>query len=154
MKTLRNIAKQALRMSLATCLATTMAWAGNGAQWGSPTSHGGIYDTSFALEAESTCLSGCHESNTTLLESHANSYMTHVMVKCNACHGTHTASEVGKVKPNLTGYTASSGITGYKVPKDRCLTCHSSMLTSKRHPKNSSECLSCHGAHDFTPPNR
>jgi nitrate reductase cytochrome c-type subunit len=80
--------------------------------------------------------------------------MTHVMVKCNACHGTHTAAEVGKVKPNLTGYTASSGITGYRVPKDRCLTCHGATLNDRKHPRNPAECLSCHGPHDFTPPNR
>ncbi|MBZ0105740.1 MAG: hypothetical protein K8H84_08930 [Sulfuricella denitrificans] len=109
-----------------------------------------VFDTSFAVEYEYSCLSGgCHETNVTLVNQHKQSYMTHIMVKCNTCHGTHTKTEVGKVKPNLTGYTASSGVTGYKVPKDRCLTCHSAALNLGGHPKNPGECLSCHAPHAF-----
>lgn len=109
-----------------------------------------VFDTSFAVEYEHSCLTGgCHETNTTLVSQHRQSYMTHIMVKCNACHGTHTKTEVGKTKPNLTGYTASSGVTGYKVPKDRCITCHSAALNLGGHPKNPGECLSCHAPHTF-----
>lgn len=109
-----------------------------------------VYDTSFAVEYEHSCLTGgCHETNATLVNQHKQSYMTHIMVKCNTCHGTHTRAELGKVKPNLTGYTASSGVTGYKVPKDRCLTCHSAALNQSGHPKNPGECLSCHAPHIF-----
>lgn len=112
-----------------------------------------VFDTSYAVEASSSCLSGgCHEKNATLMTGYKTSYMTHVMVKCNACHGTHTAAELGKPKPNLTGYVSGMGATGYLVPKDRCLTCHSSMLTSPKHPKNSQECLSCHTPHVFALP--
>lgn len=110
-----------------------------------------VYDTSFAVEYEYSCLTGgCHETNATLVDQHRQSYMTHIMVKCNTCHGTHTQAEVGKTKPNLTGYTASSGVTGYKVPKDRCLTCHSAALNQGGHPKNPGECLSCHAPHIFS----
>lgn len=109
-----------------------------------------VYDTSFAVEYEYSCLTGgCHETNANLVNQHKQSYMTHTMVKCNTCHGTHTRAELGKVKPNLTGYTASSGVTGYKVPKDRCLTCHSAALNLGGHPKNPGECLSCHAPHIF-----
>lgn len=107
------------------------------------------FDTSFAVEYSYACLSGCHEQNTTLLNEYAQSFMTHAMVKCNTCHGTHTAAELGKPKPNLTGYTASSGSTGYTIPKDRCLTCHTAVLSQSRHPKNPSECKSCHQPHVF-----
>lgn len=109
-----------------------------------------VYDTSFAVEYEYSCLTGgCHETNANLVDQHRQSYMTHIMVKCNTCHGTHTPAEVGKIKPNLTGYTASSGVTGYKVPKDRCLTCHSAALNQNKHPNNPGECLSCHAPHIF-----
>jgi Cytochrome c554 and c-prime len=112
-----------------------------------------VFDTTYAVEASSSCLSGgCHETNATLVTGYKASYMTHVMVKCNACHGTHTAAELGKPKPNLTGYISGMGATGYKVPRDRCLACHSSMLSSAKHPKNSQECLSCHTPHIFAPP--
>lgn len=122
--------------ALLACMAT-QAWAAG-------------FDTSFAVEYEYSCLTGgCHETNTTLVNSHKASYMTHVMVKCNTCHGTHTAAEVGQAKPNLTGYVAGMGATGYKVPKDRCLTCHSSALNQKGHPKYPGECLSCHSPHQF-----
>ena len=114
-----------------------------------------VFDTTYAVEASSSCLTGgCHENNATLMTGFKASYMTHVMVKCNTCHGTHTAAELGKPKPNLTGYVSGMGATGYKVPKDRCLTCHSKALTSNKHPNNPSECLSCHAPHTFPTPNR
>lgn len=131
------------------------AWAGKNGGSATTTTTTQVYDTSFAVEYSYSCLTGgCHETDTTLLDGYKASYMTHVMVKCNACHGTHTAAEVGNPKPNLTGYVAGMGATGYKVPKDRCLVCHSSMLSSSQHPKNPSECLSCHGPHDFVPPTK
>ena len=133
--------------------AVPQAWAGKGpggGGGGGTTTPAGTYDTSFAVEYEYSCLTGgCHETNTNLVDTHKASYMTHVMVKCNACHGTHTAAEVGQVKPNLTGYTASSGVTGYRVPKDRCLVCHSATLSNSAHPKNPNECISCHAPHMF-----
>ena len=133
---------------LAMCMATQV-WAGKNSG-GSTSTTTQIYDTSFAVEYSYSCLSGgCHETNTTLLNGYKASYMTHVMVKCNACHGTHTAAEVGQVKPDLTGYTSSSGVTGYKVPKDRCLVCHTAVLTLKGHPNNPSDCISCHTPHEF-----
>ncbi|HUX91867.1 MAG TPA: hypothetical protein VMV48_14370 [Gallionellaceae bacterium] len=108
-----------------------------------------VFDTSYAVEASSSCLSGgCHESNATLMTGYKASYMTHVMVKCNTCHGTHTAAELGKPKPNLTGYISGMGATGYKVPKDRCVACHSS-ASGQGHPNNPGECLSCHAPHKF-----
>lgn len=114
-----------------------------------------VFDTSYAVEASSSCLTGgCHENNATLMTGYRASYMTHVMVKCNTCHGTHTAAELGKPKPNLTGYVSGMGATGYKVPKDRCLACHTSALSSAKHPQNPSECLSCHTPHTFAPPGK
>jgi nitrate reductase cytochrome c-type subunit len=108
-----------------------------------------VFDTSYAVEASSSCLSGgCHEKNSTLMTGYKASYMTHVMVKCNACHGTHTAAELGKPKPNLTGYISGMGATGYKVPKDRCVACHSA-ASGQGHPNNPTECLSCHAPHQF-----
>lgn len=129
--------KRALGMlfALAACTAT-QAWAGE--------------DTSFAVEYEYSCLTGgCHETNTTLLNSHKQSLMTHVMVKCNTCHGTHTAAELGKAKPNLTGYVAGKGATGYKIPDDRCLTCHSNAPSWMQ---NQSSCMNCHTPHEFARP--
>lgn len=109
-----------------------------------------VFDTSYAVEASSSCLGGgCHETNTRLLDGYSQSYMTHVMVKCNTCHGTHTAAELGKPKPNLTGYYSGIGATGYVVGKDRCIACHSDKLNSGGHPSNPSECISCHAPHVF-----
>ena len=108
-----------------------------------------VFDTTYAVEKEYSCLTGgCHETNATLMTTHKASYMTHVMVKCNACHGTHTAAEVGKPKPNLTGYIVGMGATGYLVPKDRCVACHSA-ASGQGHPNNPGECLSCHAPHTF-----
>lgn len=109
------------------------------------------FDASFALEYSGSCLTGgCHELNTTLVNEYAQSYMTHTMVKCNACHGTHTAAEVGQEKPNLTGYYPGIGAVGYVVGKDRCLVCHSSTENNGSHPGRPSECLSCHAPHVFS----
>jgi hypothetical protein len=106
-------------------------------------------DTSYAIEKSYSCLSGgCHETNTQLLNGHANSLMTHAMVKCNACHGTHTAAQVGQPKPNLTGYYPGIGATGYVVGKDRCLACHS-VQQLPRHNSKPGECISCHTPHVF-----
>ena len=126
----------------------SFAIAGKGGPGGTTTTTQ-VFDTSYAVEASSSCLSGgCHETNATLLNGYSQSYMTHVMVKCNTCHGTHTAAELGKPKPNLTGYYSGIGATGYKVPKDRCVACHSS-ASGQGHPNNPGECLSCHAPHKF-----
>jgi hypothetical protein len=117
--------------------------------WGASVVWAGNFDTSFAVENSYSCLTGgCHETNTTLMDGYKASYMTHTMVKCNACHGTHTAAELGAAKPNLTGYVAGMGATGYKVPKDRCVVCHSA-ASGHGHPNNPGECLSCHAPHQF-----
>jgi hypothetical protein len=130
-------------------LASISAWAaGPGWGGGGGTTSGVLpgEDTSYAIEKEYSCLSGgCHETNTQLLNEHAASLMTHAMVKCNACHGTHTAAQLGLPTPNLTGI----GATGYVVGKDRCLTCHSAQLSTANHPKNPSACIGCHAPHVF-----
>ena len=134
-------------MALAMCISFGI-WAGHGPGGGTTATH--VYDTSFAVEYSGSCLSGgCHETSTKLVNDYSQSLMTHAMVKCNACHGTHTAADVGKSKPNLTGYYLGVGATGYVVGKDRCLTCHSSALTASRHPKYPGECVSCHAPHIF-----
>lgn len=136
-----------LLLAVVTC-AVPQAWAGKGSG-GTTTTSTAVYDTSFAVEYSYSCLTGgCHETNATLMDGYKASYMTHVMVKCNSCHGTHTAAEVGKAKPNLTGYVAGMGATGYKVPKDRCVVCHSA-ASGQGHPNNPGECLSCHAPHTF-----
>lgn len=118
--------------------------------WAAGTAATQVFDTTYAVEKEYSCLTGgCHETNTTMMTGHKASYMTHVMVKCNACHGTHTAAEVGKPKPNITGYIAGMGATGYIVGKDRCQVCHSAAVNQSTHPKNPGECLSCHAPHAF-----
>lgn len=103
-------------------------------------------DTTYAMEREYSCITGgCHETNTALMDSHSTAPMTATQVKCNACHGTHTASEVGQSKPNLTGYVGQ-GATGYPVPMDRCLVCHSS---APAHMQNDTGCTKCHFPHEF-----
>lgn len=139
-------------------LAGTSAWAagpggGGGGNGGGGSTTSGVLpgeDTSYAIEKEYSCLSGgCHETSTQLLNEHAASLMTHAMVKCNACHGTHTAAQLGLPKPNLTGYYPGIGATGYVVGKDRCLTCHSAQLSTANHPKNPGTCIGCHAPHVF-----
>ncbi|NOQ78614.1 MAG: hypothetical protein GQ546_04365 [Gammaproteobacteria bacterium] len=75
--------------------------------------------------------------------------MTHTMVKCNACHGTHTADTVGLEKPNLTGYYPGIGATGYEVDTDRCKTCHNNEHSNSGRRKSSDNCYSCHAPHEF-----
>ena len=107
-----------------------------------------VYDTSFAVEFSYSCLSGgCHETDQTLVDEYAASKMTHAMVKCNACHGTHTADTVGQEKPNLTGYYPGIGATGYSVDTDRCKSCHNNEHTGGN--KGSDNCYSCHTPHVF-----
>lgn len=109
-----------------------------------------VFDTGAALESSYACLSGgCHEKNTKLVSEYAKSPMTHVLVKCNTCHGTHTAAELGKPKPNLTGYYDGIGATGYVVGKDRCTICHTATLQRSGHPYNPSQCTGCHIPHIF-----
>ena len=138
-----------MTLALGTTSAIWAAKGGGGAPAPAPTTTQ-VYDTSFAVEYSYSCLSGgCHEGNAKLVDDYSKSLMTHAMVKCNACHGTHTAVDVGKPKPNLTGYFPGIGATGYVVGKDRCLTCHSSTLTVRGHPSNPGECISCHAPHMF-----
>ncbi|MDH5471974.1 MAG: hypothetical protein OEY87_06205 [Gammaproteobacteria bacterium] len=133
------------------------AWAGKGP--GGPGGDGGgettpaqVFDTSFAVEYSYSCLGGgCHETDQQLVDEYAASNMTHTMVKCNACHGTHTAATVGLEKPNLTGYFPGIGATGYIVGRDRCKACHNNQHTGGRASKN--DCKSCHIPHVFAPPN-
>ena len=108
-----------------------------------------VYDTSFAVEFSYSCLGGgCHETDQTLVDEYAASKMTHAMVKCNACHGTHTADTVGLEKPNLTGYYPGIGATGYSVDTDRCKSCHNNEH-SEGGNKGSDNCYSCHTPHVF-----
>lgn len=111
-----------------------------------------VFDTSFAVEFSYSCLGGgCHETDQTLVDEYAASKMTHTMVKCNACHGTHTAETVGQEKPNLTGYYPGIGATGYTVGEDRCKVCHADIYTKNNaHPVNSGKvCMQCHAPHVF-----
>ena len=108
------------------------------------------FDTSVAVATSRSCLSGgCHETNAALLDEYRQSRMTHANVKCNACHGTHTAAELGKPKPNLTGYDAASGATGYVVGTDRCLACHEATMGANGHPTSPQTCTGCHAPHVF-----
>ena len=111
------------------------------------------FDTSFAVEYSYSCLSGgCHENNQSLVDEYSQSVMTHAMVKCNTCHGTHTADEVGTEKPNITGHHPGIGATGYTIPRDRCLACHNNTPKHQSGSKASSLCKSCHTPHVFAPP--
>jgi hypothetical protein len=109
-----------------------------------------VFDTSFAVEFSYSCLGGgCHEIDQDLVNEYASSKMTHTMVKCNACHGTHTAETVGLEKPNLTGYYPGIGATGYKVDTDRCNTCHNNEHIDSGKRKSGDDCYSCHAPHAF-----
>jgi len=110
------------------------------------------FDTSFAVEFSYSCLGGgCHETDQNLVNEYAASKMTHTMVKCNACHGTHTADTVGLEKPNLTGYYPGIGATGYRVDTDRCKVCHNNEHLGGG-KKDGDNCYSCHTPHVFAPP--
>ncbi|MBX3591464.1 MAG: hypothetical protein KF755_11210 [Burkholderiaceae bacterium] len=114
------------------------------------TSKAAPFDTSAVVAASRACLGGgCHEKNAALLDGYRQSKMTQANVKCNACHGTHTAAEVGQAKPNLTGYHAGMGATGYSVPKDRCVACHERTLQRDGHPHEPATCTGCHAPHAF-----
>ena len=109
-----------------------------------------VFDTSVAVEFSYSCLGGgCHEIDQKLVDEYAASTMTHTMVKCNACHGTHTAETVGLEKPNLTGYYPGIGATGYKVDTDRCKTCHNNEHSDSGRTKSGENCYSCHAPHVF-----
>ncbi len=102
------------------------------------------------MEFSYSCLGGgCHETDFKLVNEYAESKMTHTMVKCNACHGTHTAETVGLEKPNLTGYYPGIGSTGYTVDTDRCKTCHNNEHSGSGARKSSENCYSCHVPHAF-----
>ena len=155
MKT-QNTMQKIMRVGLAVMLvfATPFVMAGKNGGSGSggtttPTTQ--VYDTSFAVEYSYSCLGGgCHETNQALVDGYSQSVMTHAMVKCNTCHGTHTADEVGQPKPNLTGYVAGMGATGYIVGRDRCNACHTNQHVSGE--KSTGDCKSCHTPHVFAPP--
>jgi len=122
---------------------------GNGNGWSGSTDTQ-IFDTSFAVEFSYSCLSGgCHEIDQQLVDEYAASKMTHTMVKCNACHGTHTVETVGLEKPNLTGYYPGIGATGYKVDTDRCKVCHNNEHSGGGGRKSGDNCYSCHAPHVF-----
>jgi len=138
---------------------TPYVWAGKGP--GGPgggvgsTTSTQIFDTSFAVEFSYSCLGGgCHEIDQGLVDEYAASEMTHAMVKCNACHGTHTAETVGLEKPNLTGYYPGIGATGYQVDTDRCKACHNNEHSGSGRRKSGDNCYSCHTPHVFAPPNK
>ena len=123
---------KSLTITLLALVLTQLAWAGKGHS--APNE-----DTSFAVEYSYSCLGGgCHESDPQLVQEYSESFMTHAMVKCNACHGTHTAETLGLDKPNLTGYT---------VGRDRCLVCHNNQHTSGTKARR--DCISCHSPHAF-----
>ena len=121
-------------------MSSSLSFAGKGGPGGSAPPTDQVFDTSFAVEFSYSCLSGgCHETDQNLVNEYAESKMTHTMVKCNACHGTHTAETVGQDKPNLTGYYPGIGATGYKVDTDRC-----------GGKKSGDNCYSCHAPHVFS----
>lgn len=136
----KEISSKLIVMCFSLLTVGLLGWAG--------TSKAITQNTDFALLKEYACLTGgCHETNTNLVQSHSQSVMTHAMVKCNTCHGTHTAAEVGQPKPNLTGYTPGKGATGYTIPKDRCLVCHNAIPDTMKN--NMMGCPSCHTPHQF-----
>lgn len=141
--------KRKILLSLLLLIAAMpLAWAGKGYGGSHAQSTTQNFDTSYAVEYSQSCLGGgCHETDQQLVEEYSASFMTHVMVKCNACHGTHTADTVGLEKPNLTGYYPGIGASGYTVGRDRCLTCHNNQHSSGR--KAQDECKSCHQPHVF-----
>ena len=155
MKYLNKSIKSVLACLIILALASSTSWAGKG-----PGRAGGgpapgdadvqVFDTSFAVEFSYSCLGGgCHETDQNLVNEYAASKMTHTMVKCNACHGTHTADTLGLEKPNLTGYYPGIGATGYKVDTDRCKVCHNNEHSGVGR-KSGDNCYSCHAPHVFS----
>ncbi|MCW9012734.1 MAG: hypothetical protein OQL06_03050 [Gammaproteobacteria bacterium] len=156
MKYINKSIKSMLASLMILALASSLSFAGNGP--GGPGGSGGgggtapaqVFDTSFAVEFSYSCLGGgCHETDQNLVNEYAESKMTHTMVKCNACHGTHTAATVGLEKPNLTGYYPGIGATGYRVDTDRCKVCHNNEHTGGGR-KSGDNCYSCHAPHVFS----
>lgn len=153
MNSLNKSIKSLLACLIILVLGSSVSFAGKGS--GGPGGPGGgdtttqVFDTSFAVEFSYSCLSGgCHEKDQKLVDEYTASKMTHTMVKCNACHGTHTATTVGQEKPNLTGYYPGIGATGYKVNTDRCKVCHNNEHTGSG-KKAGDSCYSCHAPHVF-----
>ena len=153
MKYLNKSIKSVLACLLILALGSSISWAGKGTKGGgdtTPPATTQVFDTSFAVEFSYSCLGGgCHETDQKLVDEYAASKMTHTMVKCNACHGTHTAETVGLPKPNLTGYYPGIGATGYKVDTDRCKVCHNNEHTGYG-KKAGDNCYSCHAPHVFS----
>lgn len=152
--------KPVLAYLIILALSSSVSFAGRGTGSGGDSSDDGgsgagdsstsqVFDTSFAVEFSYSCLGGgCHETDQNLVNEYAESKMTHTMVKCNACHGTHTADTVGLEKPNLFGYYPGIGSTGYKVDTDICKTCHNNEHDGGR-KKSGDDCYSCHAPHAF-----
>ncbi len=161
MKYLNKFIKSVLACLIILALGSSISFAGRGPGPGGPDDGGNttttitttptqVFDTSFAVEFSYSCLSGgCHETDQKLVDEYAASKMTHTMVKCNACHGTHTAETVGYEKPNLTGYYPGIGATGYKVYTDRCKMCHNNEHSDSGTKKSGDNCYSCHVPHVF-----
>ena len=151
MKLLNKYIKSVLACLVVLTLVSSTSWAGRGPV-GDPAVEdpvAQVYDTSFAVEFSYSCLSGgCHETDQNLVNEYAASKMTYTMVKCNACHGTHTAATVGTIKPNLTGYYPGIGATGYKVDTDRCKMCHNNEHSGGGN-KSADTCYNCHQPHVF-----
>jgi hypothetical protein len=155
MNYLNKSIKSVLASLMILALASSASWAGNapGGTDGEPApgdADGQVFDTSFAVEYSYSCLGGgCHETDQNLVNEYAASKMTHTMVKCNACHGTHSADTVGLEKPNLTGYYPGIGATGYRVGTDRCKVCHNNEHGGSG-GKSGDNCYDCHAPHVFS----
>jgi len=103
MKYVNTSIKATLTGLLILALGSSVSFARGGGNSGGGTTDPQIFDTSFAVEYSYSCLSGgCHETDQNLVDEYAASKMTHTMVKCNACHGTHTADTVGLEIPVIT----------------------------------------------------
>ena len=157
MKYLNKFIKSVLACLIILALGSSLSFAAPGPGPGGPgggdstttTTSTQVFDTSFAVEFSYSCLSGgCHETDQKLVDEYAASKMTHTMVKCNACHGTHTAATLDMDKPNLTGYYPGIGPTGYKVETDRCKMCHNNEHSGSG-KKSGDNCYSCHVPHVF-----
>jgi len=161
MNYLNKSIKSVLACLIILALGSSVSFAGKGPGGPGGPDDGGdstttqVFDTSFAVEFSYSCLGGgCHEIDQKLVDEYAASTMTHTMVKCNACHGTHTAETVGLEKPNLTGYYPGVGATGYKVDTDRCKACHNNEHSDSSRRKSGDDCYSCHTPHIFALPGR
>jgi len=154
MKNLNKPFKSILRFLFILLLGSSVSFAEkatNNGGYGGGSADTQVFDTSFAVEFSYSCLGGgCHETDQNLVNEYTKSKMTHTMVKCNACHGTHTAETAGLEKPNLTGYYPGIGATGYSVHTDRCKTCHNNEHSGDGRKKSSNDCYSCHAPHVFS----